>query len=84
MKTYFSIILKVLGYIFTLCLIIGGGHMFMNNLDYYTSDFKHFGIFLVAGLVYLGAALLCFWGSRKLKNNKSNKNNDNNKTETEI
>jgi hypothetical protein len=53
----------------------------MNNLDYYTSDFKHFGIFLVAGLVYLGAALLCFWGSRKLKNNK---NKDNNKTETEI
>lgn len=76
MKTFFSIILKVLGYIFTLCLIIGGGHMFMKNLYYYTSDLKHFGIFLVVCLMYLGAALLCFWGSRKIKNN--------NKTETEI
>ena len=51
MKTIFSIILKVLGYIFTLCLIIGGGHMFLKNLNYYTSDLKHFGIFLLASFI---------------------------------
>ena len=72
MKKIFSVILKVLGYILTLTLIIGGGQVFMRDLYFYTSDLGHFGIFLLVCLFYLGAALLCFWGSKKLNKNKNN------------
>lgn len=71
MKNFFSVILKVLGYILTLTLIIGGSQVFMRDFYFYTSDLVNFGIFLLVCLFYLGTALLCFWGSKRLKKNKN-------------
>jgi hypothetical protein len=71
MKNFFSVILKVLGYILTLTLIIGGSQVFMRDFYFYTSDLVNSGIFLLVCLFYLGTALLCFWGSKRLKKNKN-------------
>ena len=76
MKKFFSVLLKILGYILTFTLVIGGGNVFMRDLYFYTSDLGHFGIFLSVCLFYLGAAWLCFWGSKKLQNNNKQKENN--------
>jgi len=55
--------LKVLGYVFAVIAILGGGQ-----------SVAKFGICIdtvIPLLVYVGLSVLCFWGARKL--NKSNK-----------
>lgn len=59
MKTF----LKVLGYVFAVIAILGGGQ-----------SVARFGICfdtVAPILFYVGLSVLCFWGARKL--NKSNK-----------
>lgn len=75
MKKFFSILLKIFGYILTFTLVIGGGHVITRDADIYFDNMKAFSALLVVILFYLAAAWLCFWGSKKLKN-KDNKEND--------
>lgn len=76
MKKFFSILLKIFGYILTFTLVIGGGHVITRDADIYFGNMKAFSALLVVILFYLAAAWLCFWGSKKLKNNNNQKENN--------
>lgn len=68
MKKLFSIILKVLGYLLLAIMVIGGGSSFLHNSYAVLSSWDNFFSFLVALMFYLVPAILCIWGSNKLKN----------------
>lgn len=68
MRKLFSIILKVLGYLLLAIMVIGGGSSFLRNSYVVLSSWDNFFSFLVALLFYLVPAILCIWGSNKLKN----------------
>jgi len=68
MRKLFSIILKVLGYLLLAIMVIGGGSSFLRNSYAVLSSWDNFFSFLVALLFYLVPAILCIWGSNKLKN----------------
>lgn len=67
MKKLFSIILKVLGYLLLAIMVIGGGLSFLRNSYAVLSSWDNFFSFLMALLFYLVPAILCIWGSNKLK-----------------
>lgn len=61
----FSVILKVLGWFFLICLIIGGPRVIIR-------EGFHWAAFLAAGMYGVFAWLL-FWGARKLKDKSCKK-----------
>ena len=67
MKKLFSIILKVLGYLLLAIMVIGGSLSFLKNADVVFSSWDNFWSFLLALMFYLVPAVLCIWGSNKLK-----------------